>query len=47
MKLRAPDAECARAVVRHDPGRVAVEPADDKWVVTGVNTPSEYEALIK
>jgi len=45
--LSAPDSEGARSVVRRDPERVVVVPVADEWVVTGVNTPSEYEVMIQ
>jgi molybdenum cofactor cytidylyltransferase len=44
--LVAPDPEGARSVVRSDPRRVGVVPVADEWVVTGVNTPADYEAMI-
>ena len=44
--LHAPDSEGARSVVRQDPMRVGVVPVADEWVVTGVNTPLEYDAMI-
>lgn len=45
--LRAPDAEGARSVVRRNPERVGVIDVADEWVVAGVNTPSEYEAMLQ
>ncbi len=45
--LAAPDAEGARAVVRADAGRVLRVPVDDPAVVKVLNTPEEYQELMK
>ncbi len=45
--LAAPDAEGARAVVRADAGRVLRVPVDDPAVVKDLNTPEEYQELMK
>ena len=45
--LAAPDAEGARAVVRADAGRVLRVPVDDPAVIKDLNTPEEYQELMK
>lgn len=45
--LEAPDDEGARAVVRRDPARVLAVDVDDHAVVQDVNTPDEYEDLVR
>lgn len=45
--LQAPDDEGARAVVRADPGRVAVVPVDDVAVTEDIDTPEAYEELLR
>ena len=45
--LQAPDAEGARTVVRADPDRVIRVPVDDSAVVEDLNTPREYQTLMR
>jgi molybdenum cofactor cytidylyltransferase len=45
--LEAPDSEGARAIVRKDPGRVIEVPVDDGAVLEGIDTPAQYEALLR
>jgi CTP:molybdopterin cytidylyltransferase MocA len=45
--LAAPDAEGARSVVRADPARVALVPVNDAAVVEDVDTPAEYQDLLR
>ncbi|MCZ6916157.1 MAG: nucleotidyltransferase family protein [Gemmatimonadetes bacterium] len=45
--LEAPDSEGARAVVHADPGRVLEVPVDDSAVLEDLNTPVEYQDLMK
>ena len=45
--LAAPDSEGARAVVHADPSRVVEVPVDDSAVVEDLNTPVEYQNLMK
>ncbi len=45
--LDAPDAEGARAVVRADPNRVLAVPVDDPAVLEDLDTPEQYEALLR
>ena len=45
--LEAPDSEGARAVVHADPNRVFEVPVDDSAVVEDLNTPVEYQNLMK
>lgn len=45
--LQAPDSEGARAVVHADPARVFEVPVDDSAVVEDLNTPGEYQNLMK
>ena len=43
----APNAEGARAVVRRDPRRVVQVPVPDPAVLEDLNTPGEYERLLR
>jgi CTP:molybdopterin cytidylyltransferase MocA len=45
--LAAPDDEGARAVVKADPSRVEEVEVDDSAVVEDLNTPEDYEALVR
>jgi molybdenum cofactor cytidylyltransferase len=45
--LEAPDSEGARAVVHADSDRVFEVPVDDSAVVEDLNTPAEYQDLMK
>lgn len=45
--LDAPDAEGARAVVRADRARVLAVPVDDPAVLEDLDTPEQYEALLR
>jgi molybdenum cofactor cytidylyltransferase len=45
--LEAPDSEGARAVVHADPNRVFEVLVDDSAVVEDLNTPVEYQNLMK
>jgi molybdenum cofactor cytidylyltransferase len=45
--LAAPDDEGARAVVKADPSRVSEVEVDDSAVVEDLNTPEDYEALVR
>lgn len=45
--LTVPDALGARGVVRADPLRVAAEPVDDPAVLESIDTPEEYEELLR
>lgn len=45
--LAAADSEGARAVVRRDPSRVVEVPVPDGAVLEGIDTPEQYEALLR
>jgi CTP:molybdopterin cytidylyltransferase MocA len=45
--LHAPDGEGAKAVVRADPGRVLQVDVDDPAIVEDLNTPSEYQSMMR
>lgn len=45
--LEAPDSEGARAVVRKDPTRVIEVPLEDPAILEGIDTPAQYEALLR
>ena len=45
--LNAPDGEGARAVVHKDPSRVLELEVDDPAVIQDVNTPDEYQDLVR
>ncbi|GIW52917.1 MAG: hypothetical protein KatS3mg081_2272 [Gemmatimonadales bacterium] len=45
--LEAPDSEGARAVVRRDPRRVVDVAVEDAAVLEGIDTPAQYEALLR
>jgi molybdenum cofactor cytidylyltransferase len=45
--LEAPDGEGARTVVRADPSRVEEVPVEDSAVVEDLNTPEDYQALVR
>jgi molybdenum cofactor cytidylyltransferase len=45
--LESSDSEGARAVVRKDPNRVTEVPVGDPAILEGIDTPAQYEALLR
>lgn len=45
--LGAPSSDGARAVVRKDPSRVVEVPVNDPAILEGIDTPAQYEALLR
>ncbi len=45
--LEAPDSQGARAVVRKDRSRVIEVPVEDPAILEGIDTPAQYEALLR